>query len=167
MSRQEKGVATIFLADNTFKKKVEVKAISTFHIDDVCCSFNNPGFSNVHFNRAVNPVIKWTTSHIQMSQSWCSRKFSCNPVFMKWMAHLITSSWQLLIWLPSPTGGGSQGLMWLAGLCRLCRWFVGSWSRRVKDTKFRSACWGKGQLTLTSYLVAFIQLVFLAQCTYG
>lgn len=57
--RQEQGVTTIFLADNTLKKNLMyVKAISTFHIDDVCCSFNNLGFSKVHFNHTFDSEIK-------------------------------------------------------------------------------------------------------------
>jgi len=57
--RWEEGVTTILLADNNFKKNlVYVKAISTFHIDDVCCSFNNLGFSNVYFNHTFDPEVK-------------------------------------------------------------------------------------------------------------
>lgn len=49
---------------------------------------------------------------------------------------------------------------------RLCRWFVCSRSLWMRDSGLRSACWGKGQLILTNYLVAFIPLIFLAQCTH-
>lgn len=56
--RWEEGVTTVFLADNTLKKILMYrKAISAFHSDDVCCSFNNLGFSNVYFNHAFDPEI--------------------------------------------------------------------------------------------------------------
>lgn len=35
-----------------------VKDISTFHIDDACCGFNNLGFSNMYFNHAFDPEVK-------------------------------------------------------------------------------------------------------------
>lgn len=36
---------------------MHVEAMSAFHIDDVCCSFNKLWFSGVCFNRAFDPDI--------------------------------------------------------------------------------------------------------------